>query len=189
MKAQRLLPLMIGMVLAGGAYARNAEKAATLVSSAVREAKAEHKGVIVIFHASWCGWCKQLDKSMDVPAFKSVLSKDFVVLHVTVMEDKNHLADENPGGVDLMTKMGGANAGLPFFAALSSDGQVVADSKLIEPGSPKPQNMGFPTEKIEIDHFLAMLKAANPQVSNEDEASVRQVLTDRAAEIKSHLGH
>ncbi len=185
MKASRILPLLVGLAIAGVAGASSPTSAPTLVETALHTAKAEHKGVLVIFHASWCGWCKQLDKSFEVPAMKAVLDKDFVILHVTVMEDPAHKADENPGGGDMMIKFGGQDAGLPFFVALGAQGQVVADSKVVSPGNPKPQNMGFPTEPNEIDHFIAMLKASNPRLNAADAAAVHQVLVDRAAEIKA----
>jgi thiol-disulfide isomerase/thioredoxin len=190
MNKLRFLPVLVGLALAGAVYGTTPKAATSMVDDAVKTAKAEHKGVLVIFHASWCGWCKQLDKTLEVPAFKSVLDKDFVVLHVTVYENKAHKADENPGGADLISKLGGADSGLPFYAVVNSDGEKVADSKLVEQGQgPHPQNMGFPTEPVELDHFVQMLQAGNPEMTAQDAATLHKVLEDRAAEIKAKLAH
>ncbi len=181
--------LLTGLTTAAIVQATPVASATALVDSALASAKAEHKGVLVIFHASWCGWCKQLDKTMEMPALKSVLDKDFVVLHVTVLEDAAHKADENPGGVDLLAKLGGNSGGIPYYAMMNDDGKVVADSRVAAPGTTKPQNMGYPTEPNELDHFLAMLTAGNPQVTPEEAKAIHKVLSDRAAEIKAKLKH
>jgi thiol-disulfide isomerase/thioredoxin len=187
MKARLLLPFLAAFAVAGAAYASNSVPAKSMIAGAVKEAKADHKGIIVIFHASWCGWCKQLDKTLDMPDFKAVLDKDYVVLHVTVMEDPAHKADENAGGLDLLKKWGGDGQGIPYFAVLDDKGNYLANSKVTEQG--KLQNMGFPTEKIEIDHFIDMMKMANPKLSSDDEATLRKDLDQRAAEIKAQQGH
>lgn len=184
MRALRLIPLVVGLAVAGSASASNALPVKDLIQQATNSAQANHKGILLIFHASWCGWCHQLDKSLAVPALKAVMDKDFVVLHVTVLENDAHKADENPGGADLLQQYGGANQGIPYFVAMDYTGKVVANSKVMEQG--KLQNMGFPTEPIEFAHFKEMLKLANPAISEEDLASVDQVLKSRAAEIKQH---
>jgi len=189
MKTQRLLPLLMGLALVGSVYAGQTLSAKSVVDGAVRSAKIGHKGVLVVFHASWCGWCKELDKSFEVPALKKVLDKDFVIVHITVLENPQHKSDENPGGAEMMKAMGGQEAGLPFFVMLNSKGQAVSDSMVMGPGNPKPQNMGFPTEPNELEHFVAMLKAGNPGISAAQVAAVQKVMSDRAAEIKAKQGH
>jgi thiol-disulfide isomerase/thioredoxin len=181
------LPLLAGLAIAAFATGTKPMPATAMVDDAVKKAKAEHKGVLVIFHASWCGWCHQLDKTLNTPAFKQVMDKDYVILHVTVLEDAKHKDDENPGGGDLMTKLGWDKTGIPFFAVLNEDGQEVADSKVIEGKDPKPQNMGYPAQTLEINHFLDMLKAGNSALTDDDTATLHKVLDDRAAEIKAKL--
>lgn len=191
MKAKLLLISALLLSLAGSALADAPAAAPTLLANAVKTAKAEHKGVLVLFHASWCGWCKQLDKTMETPEFKSVLDKDFVIVRVTVLENDAHKADENPGGLDLMKQMGGDNAGLPYYTVVDGDGKTVADSKVVAAGSNgKASNMGYPTEPNELSHFISMLKAGAPQITDEETAAMQTVLEKRAAEIKAKLaGH
>jgi thioredoxin-related protein len=41
------------------------ENASDILDKAYVKAKEENKNVFVIFHASWCGWCKRMDKNMN----------------------------------------------------------------------------------------------------------------------------
>jgi thiol-disulfide isomerase/thioredoxin len=171
--------------LVGFSAASEPPAADVVIKQAVRAAKQGHKGVLVVFHASWCGWCKQLDKTFEVPQFKAVLDKDYVVVHLTVLENPAHKADVNPGGEDLLDKVGGKDGGIPYFFTLNSSGRIVADSRVVEGKENKLQNMGFPTEAVEIHHFLDMLKLANPSLDSSDSATLESVLEARATEIKS----
>src|SRR5262245_14541783 len=38
-----------------------------IVQEAQQKAKKQKKGVMVIFHASWCGWCHKLEDVMNRP--------------------------------------------------------------------------------------------------------------------------
>lgn len=145
--------------------------AGELVSRARSEAKKGGKNVLVIFHASWCGWCHRFDKFLDTTDEGKLVKDALEVVHVTVLEDPKHKADENAGGLELMSKFGGKDAGLPFMAILDTNtGKIVVNS-LQKPGDTKT-NTGYPGSASEIAHFVSMLQKGAPKMGD---GSVRKV--------------
>ena len=131
--------------------------AQTALDGARAQAKREGKNVMVVFHASWCGWCKKFDKMLDDPKLKPVFEKSYVIVHLDVLENGDKKALENAGGEEVMGNLGGKNAGLPFFAIVAPDGKKMGDS-LLKDGDPAT-NTGYPAKPEEIDRFMALLKA------------------------------
>ena len=56
------------------------QPAAQLLASAQEQARKEHKNVLVMFHASWCGWCKRLEAVMDRPEYKKLFADNYVIV-------------------------------------------------------------------------------------------------------------
>ncbi|HTG54955.1 MAG TPA: thioredoxin family protein, partial [Niabella sp.] len=56
----------------------------SILSRALSKAKAEKKNVFVIFHASWCGWCRKMDAAMNDAACKPFFDANYVVEHLTI---------------------------------------------------------------------------------------------------------
>ncbi len=56
------------------------------INKAQNQAKVENKNVFLIFHASWCGWCKKMEKNMDDPAVKPYFDANYVKTFITVQE-------------------------------------------------------------------------------------------------------
>lgn len=148
-----------------------------LLGAAEQAAKADSKNVLVIFHASWCGWCKQLDKFMSDPQFQSVFANNFEVVRLTVLEDKDHKLQENAGGLDEMEQLGGKDAGLPMFAILDPDGKMIINSIRPAVGDDKGGNTGFPAQPKEIDHFLTMMQKGAPHVTDDQLTAMKNYLT------------
>jgi len=133
----------------------------------------QHKPTLVIFHATWCGWCHRLDDLMAQPPIKKIFDKNFVVLHLDVMENGEKVAQyENPGGKDLMTKLGGEKSGLPYYAWLDEKGSKLADSNAM----PKDANIGYPGSAQEIDTFMALIKKTAPHLTAADETTLHDAL-------------
>ena len=131
-------------VMAGQALA-STPTAAAVLNEARAQAKAEKKNVLVIFHASWCGWCKKFDAFLEDAAMKPLIDRNFVVLHITVLEAKDHKNDENPGGDDLFKSLGGdpKTSGIPFFAFVNPAGKTLSNSNLPQPIK-NETNIGYP---------------------------------------------
>jgi thiol-disulfide isomerase/thioredoxin len=146
--------------------------AATVLAQATARASASKKSLLVLFHASWCGWCRRLQTFSESPAAKPILAKYFEIVWLDVHERGAGRAKENPGAAALMGQLGGATSGLPFFAVLDSKGKTLATS--INPTNAR--NIGCPESLAEIGHFQSMVKAGAPAVTAEELATLRQGL-------------
>ncbi|PWN70468.1 DUF255 domain-containing protein [Chryseobacterium phosphatilyticum] len=129
------------------------EKADVVINKALTEAKAGKKNVLLMFHASWCKWCKMMEKNMNLPETQPIFAKSFVTAYIDVQERGEKKALENPGGQELMNKFHGENAGLPFWLILNPKGEVLADSF-----NAKGENLGSPATQEEVSAFLAKLE-------------------------------
>lgn len=116
------------------------------------KAKAAHKNVFVIFHASWCGWCHKMDAAMNDAVCKKFFNDNYVITHLTVMENKDKQYLENPGGRELLQKYKGEKSGIPFWLIFNDRGELLATS-LMENGD----NTGCPATEKEAKYFTEVL--------------------------------
>ena len=167
--------------LMGTSYARPAAKpapvvkpapAAQLLASAQTRAAKEHKAVLVVFHASWCGWCKRLESVMDKPEYKKLFADNYIVVPLDVSEQGEQKTLENPGADKIMADLGGAKSGLPFYAVLSSRGKQLANSNALPGANGEMENIGYPAAPKEIAAFDGLLKKTAPSMN----ATARQSL-------------
>ncbi len=132
------------------------------------KAAKESKKVMVIFHASWCGWCKKMDASLNDPSVKDFFDKNYVITHLTIDESADKKNLENPGAEELNKKWGGENQGIPFWVVMDTDENILADSQ-IEPG----KNVGCPATEEEVAHFIKVLKKTS-SINEEQIAAVEK---------------
>ncbi|WP_213280363.1 thioredoxin family protein [Chryseobacterium indologenes] len=149
------------------------EKADVVLNKAFTEAKTGKKNVLLVFHASWCKWCKMMEKNMDLPEAKPIFDKRFVTAYVDVQERGDKKSLENPGGQELMNKYKGENAGLPFWLILNPKGEVLADSF-----DAKGENLGSPATPEEVTAFIAKLEKSS-KLSKEESQIIEKVFVKK----------
>lgn len=145
--------------------AQQTPSAETILKEARSRASKENKKIMVIFHASWCGWCRKMDASLNDFSVKDFFERNYVITHLTIMESKDKKNLENPGAEELNKKWGGNNQGIPFWVIMDKDGNILADSQ-VEPG----KNVGCPATIEEVTYFINVLKKTSPITSTEIEA-------------------
>ncbi len=74
---------------------------------------------------------------------------------------------ENPGGTNVLTKVGGSGVGLPFFAFLDAKGDLIVNSK-----KDGRDNIGHPFQPEEIDWFMIMLSKAAPEMDKTERQKI-----------------
>lgn len=149
------------------------EKADVIIEKAQKQAKAENKNVLVFFHASWCGWCKKMEKKMSSDNTKELFDKNYVLASLDVQErgDKKRL--QNLGGEEIMAKYGGEKAGLPFFVFITPEGKVLENSF-----TENKENLGCPSTEEEVKIFVEKLKKTS-HLEDEQLAIISKVFLEK----------
>jgi thiol-disulfide isomerase/thioredoxin len=152
------------------------ESAEVLLNKAYKQAAKEKKNVFVIFHASWCGWCKKLEASINDPSCKDYFDKSFIFVHLTVLESKDKKNLENPGVTEIFNKYSGVKPGIPFFLIYNKKGVLLADSNIRPAGDglDKPgNNMGCPAAEEEVAAFIEVLKKTS-KITDSQAAAIKE---------------
>ena len=139
---------------------QTALSAEMIMREAFVSAKTQNKKVLVMFHASWCGWCHKMDTSLKDASVKKYFDDNFVIRHLVVFESKGKENLENPGALEMITKYEGKDQGIPFWLIFDKDENFLADSRMKTTinGVEKLQNTGCPATKAEVDHFIEILR-------------------------------
>jgi thiol-disulfide isomerase/thioredoxin len=134
--------------------------AGEILKEAYQLADKENKNVLIIFHASWCGWCHKMDKSLEDETCKKYFEDNFVIRHLVVDESDDKKNLENPGADALRKKYHGDGLGIPFWLVFNKDGKMLADSKIRAEGDgpEKGENVGCPAAENEVEYFISVLK-------------------------------
>jgi len=144
-----------------GALAQKAKSSKEIIAAAQKKAGLENKNIMVIFHASWCGWCKKMDASINDENCKNAFNSKYVIVHLTVDESDENKKLENPGADELRAKFHGEKAGLPFFVVLDKNQKLLGDSYIRKPGQSLDEpgeNMGCPAAEEEVAAFIELLR-------------------------------
>jgi thioredoxin-related protein len=158
----KLIPLLLLFSFATGfAKAQDVPAADTILENAYRQAAAQNKNILVIFHASWCGWCHKMNNALNDKECKKILESNYVMVRLDVEESKDKKELENPGADVIKKKYHGEEAGLPFWLVIDKTGKLLADSYIRKPGVAKDKpgnNIGCPTSEEEIEIFIGILQ-------------------------------
>jgi len=164
MKAKLLTSLLL-ILICGTSFAQSASPSADAVlNQAYAQAAKENKKVILIFHASWCGWCKKMTASLNDPACKKMFDDHYVTAYLDVEERKGQENLNTPGGIEVLKKYTTEESGLPFWLILDAKGTKLADSQMKPDGATtaKPEdNVGCPASEKEVTYFTSVLKATS----------------------------
>lgn len=169
-----ILWLLSGILFTGTVIAQQpAPSADGVMKKAYQSAAKSNKKVLLIFTASWCGWCHKMDSSLNDPSVKKYFDDNFVITHLNVLESKEKKSLENPGAEALMEQYNGKEQGLPYWVFLDSKGKLLFDSQIRKKqtdGTIKGSNIGCPATPDEVKHFVQKLRElttlTNKQMAN-----------------------
>ena len=134
-------------------------------------AAAGKRNVFVAFHASWCIWCKALEKLTLLPGTKPVFDRYYTVAWLTVDERTSRKSLENAGADEVRTRLGGDGVALPFYGVVDLEGKVLATSARRGLDG-KKENVGFPAAPDEVEDFLAIFRAGAPDLTESEEKAL-----------------
>jgi thioredoxin-related protein len=191
MVKQKLAVLIAVLSLFSVVPARAQSAAAQVLIDAQTRAAGEHKNIFLIFGASWCGPCHQLDSFMQAPELKTIFEKYFVIAKVHIAEEASKHPERNtPGSDALLQKLTGndpKNTGVPFIVFLDGAGKPIVNSDGPVPGA-APENIGYPVLPEEITWFMEMLKRGAPSMSAAEMDKIYASLK-KAAEKQTNGSH
>ena len=171
MRTRTVLPLTILLLLAAGG-AQTAAAAAvpaswlTSAARAEREARASGRPILIDLYASWCGWCKELDRKVFSTARFEQFARDFVLLRV----------DTEDGGEGTALNDRFEVESLP--TTLIADADLVLIGK-VEGFAPTDEYIGLVHEQMKAFHaYEAKARAA---LQGKDSAE------QRAAAAEAHM--
>jgi thiol-disulfide isomerase/thioredoxin len=141
-----------------------------ILADAATLAAKENKKILLMFSASWCGWCKKMDAAINDPSCQSFFKKNYVIVHLVVHESPEKKKLENPGSLAVLAKFKGEDSGIPFWVILDADQQLLADCYMRNKGQSKDQpgdNIGCPANEEEVNAFIKILKQTSSLTDDE----------------------
>lgn len=165
--------------VSGLSFASSAQTVPASADEVMKEACAaaskENKNVLIMFTASWCGWCHKMDKSINDAVCSKFFEDNYIIRHIVVDESPQKKQLENPGGDAMKKKYYGDGTGIPFWLIFDKDGKLLADSKIRKEGEgpEKGENTGCPATEQEVNYFVSVIQKTS-RMGNEELEIVRK---------------
>ena len=181
MKKQLFLTILILVVTVPLISQETPPTADEIMSKAIEQASAENKNIFLMFHASWCGWCKRMDAAMKDESTKDYFNDHYVTIHMVVKESANNKHLENPGASEMLAKYKGDRAGIPFWLIFDKNGELIEDSfmKTERNGEMIDSNIGCPAQDNEVDVFVSKINKAARLTDTEKENIIARFRANR----------
>jgi thioredoxin-related protein len=130
-RVRRILPaLVLPFLMSVATYAAQQRPPAESVLATAKAAAAEqHKDIFLVFGASWCQPCHEMEAFMADRKIRPILEKYFVIADLNIEEERGkHPELNSPGGEKLAEDLGGKGGGVPFIVFLDEQGQSLINS-------------------------------------------------------------
>jgi thioredoxin-related protein len=159
---------------AGSAFAQQPsqnENAKAAVAAACTQAKASGRPLLLVFHASWCGYCTVFDMVLANREAGPIMEKHLMAYHLRTQEREDKAkALQLPGADHVFDTYAPPSVGLPYMVVLDETGKKVTDS-IMSNG----ENFGYPVTPEEVVGFDEMMKKASPSITHKELQILRRV--------------
>ncbi len=163
--------LIAATAAASGTPAQTVHLAGAAVSDAVAEASGRQRRLLLVFHASWCVYCRLFDRLLTHRDAAPIIERHFEVLHLRAQERQKLRQDQQLAGADdVYHSFAPAGAGLPYMVVLGDGSKKIADSIMAS-----GESFGFPVEPAELNGFDVMLRAGAPDIIRSELSTLRRV--------------
>ena len=139
------------------------------MKEAFAEAKKDNKNVMIIFKASWCGWCKRMIANVNNESVKDLFERNYVIRELDVLERADKKELENPGALDLLKQYKADKSGIPFFLIYDAEGKLLTNGF-----DDEGQNLGCPASEEEVAIFIDKLKETS-HLTEGEVVAIREV--------------
>ena len=142
-------------------HAQKSLPSGKILAEAYQKAAKEKKNVLIVFKASWCGWCKKMIAAINDESCRELFNKYYVITELTVDERGENKNLENVGADLIRKKYKGEKAGLPFWLIMDKDGKMLEDSYIKKEGQHADtpgESIGCPASDEEVAAFCYKLK-------------------------------